>query len=139
MGSGVFNVAVSGLNAAQLGIQTTSHNIANASTTGYNRQRIEQATNTPLFTGAGFIGQGTNVETVSRVYSQFLTEQVLAAQSNVEEANAYLAQIEQIDNLLADPNAGLSPAMAVVFLEGFPGAAGQAGGAPMRRIWCIAA
>ena len=80
MGSGVFNVAVSGLNAAQLGIQTTSHNIANASTTGYNRQRIEQATNTPLFTGAGFIGQGTNVETVSRVYSQFLTEQVLAAQ-----------------------------------------------------------
>jgi flagellar hook-associated protein 1 FlgK len=115
MGSGVFNVAVSGLNAAQLGIQTTSHNIANASTTGYNRQRIEQATNTPLFTGAGFIGQGTNVETVSRVYSQFLTEQVLAAQSNVEEANAYLAQIEQIDNLLADPNAGLSPAMAEFF------------------------
>ena len=109
MGSGVFNVAVSGLNAAQLGIQTTSHNISNVSTTGYNRQRIEQTTNTPIFTGAGFIGQGTSVETVNRVYSKYLTEQVLAAQSNVDEADAYLEQIQQIDNLLADPNAGLSP------------------------------
>ena len=115
MGSGVFNVAVSGLNAAQLGIQTTSHNISNVSTTGYNRQRIEQTTNTPIFTGAGFIGQGTSVETVNRVYSKYLTEQVLAAQSNVDEADAYLEQIQQIDNLLADPNAGLSPAMAEFF------------------------
>ncbi len=61
---GIFNVAVSGLNAAQVGILTTSHNISNASTEGYNRQRIVQTTNTPMFTGAGFIGQGTSVETV---------------------------------------------------------------------------
>lgn len=115
MASGIFNVAVSGLNAAQLGIQTTSHNIANASTEGYNRQRIDQTTSTPVFTGAGFIGQGTSVQTVQRVYSQYLTQQALGSQTNVAELDSYLTQLKQIDNLLADPNAGLSPALADFF------------------------
>jgi flagellar hook-associated protein 1 len=111
----IFNVAVSGLNAAQVGILTTSHNISNASTDGYNRQQIIQTTNTPMFTGAGFIGQGTNVETVRRVYSQQLSEQVLSASTGAAEMDSYLSQISQIDNLLADPNAGLSPALSSFF------------------------
>ncbi|MDP2170278.1 MAG: flagellar hook-associated protein FlgK [Rhodocyclaceae bacterium] len=115
MASGIFNVAISGLNAAQTGVLTTSHNIANASTTGYSRQQIVQTTNTPQFTGAGFIGKGTNVETIQRVYNQFLTGQVLSAQTGAAQMDSYLAQIRQIDNLLADPNAGLSPALADFF------------------------
>lgn len=112
---GIFNVAVSGLNAAQVGILTTSHNISNASTDGYNRQQIVQTTNTPVFSGAGFIGQGTNVDTIRRVYSQQLNEQVLSAKTGVAEMDSYLSQIGQIDNLLADPSAGLSPAMSAFF------------------------
>lgn len=115
MASGIFNVAVSGLNVAQAGVLTTGHNIANASTPGYSRQQIVQTTNTPQFTGAGFIGKGANVESIQRVYNQFLTSQVLSAQSGAAEMDSYLAQIRQIDNLLADPSAGLSPAMADFF------------------------
>ena len=111
----IFNVAVSGLNAAQVGIQTTSHNISNASTAGYNRQQIIQTTNIPMFTGAGFIGQGTSVETVRRVYSQQLSEQVRSASTGAAEMDSYLSQISQIDNLLADPDAGLSPALSSFF------------------------
>ncbi|MDP1652690.1 MAG: flagellar hook-associated protein FlgK [Rhodocyclaceae bacterium] len=112
---GIFNVAVSGLNAAQVGILTTSHNIANASTAGYNRQQIIQTSNTPMFTGAGFLGQGTSVETIRRVYNQQLNEQVQSARTGVAEMDSYLSQIAQIDNLLADPSAGLSPAMSGFF------------------------
>lgn len=112
---GIFNVAVSGLNAAQVGILTTSHNISNVSTDGYHRQQIVQTTNAPMFTGAGFIGQGTNIDTVRRVYSQQLSEQVLSAQTGMAEMDGYLNQIRQIDNLLADPAAGLSPAMSAFF------------------------
>jgi flagellar hook-associated protein 1 FlgK len=112
---GIFNVAVTGLNAAQVGILTTSHNIANASTDGYNRQQIIQSTNTPMFTGSGYIGQGTNVLTVRRVYNQQLSEQVLAASTGAAEMDSYLSQIGQIDNLLADSSAGLSPALSSFF------------------------
>ena len=112
---GIFNVGVSGLGAAQAGILTTSHNIANASTPGYSRQLIQQTTNTPMFSGSGYLGQGTNVETIRRVYSQQLTEQVLSAQTGAAEMDSYLSQISQISNLLADPDAGLSPAMTDFF------------------------
>ena len=42
MGSGIYSIGVSSLQNAQLGLATTSHNIANANTEGYNRQRIIQ-------------------------------------------------------------------------------------------------
>lgn len=112
---GILNVGITGLNAAQMGILTTSHNIANASTTGYNRQQIVQTTNTPVFTGAGYLGQGTNVETIRRLYSKFQSEQLQAAQSGAAEMDSYLTQINQIDNMLADTSAGLSPALSSFF------------------------
>ncbi len=115
MGSGIFNVGISGLNAAQAGVLTTGHNIANAATPGFSRQTVFQTTRTPVFTGAGFIGQGTDVQTVQRIYNRFLSGQVLSAQAGAAEMDSYLAQIKQIDNLLADPNAGLSPALADFF------------------------
>lgn len=111
----IFDIGVSGLNAAQAGLLTTSHNISNVSTPGYNRQVIVQSTNTPTFTGAGFIGQGTEVQTVKRIYDQFLGSQLLSAQAGAAEMDSYSAQISQIDNLLADNNAGLSPAFSTFF------------------------
>lgn len=112
---GIFSVGVSGLGAAQAGILTASHNISNASTPGYSRQEIVQGTNIPLLTGAGFQGQGTHVQTVKRIYDEFLGRQVLSAEASATEMDSYLSQIKQIDNLLADPNAGLSPALAAFF------------------------
>jgi flagellar hook-associated protein 1 FlgK len=108
-------IGVSGLNAASIGLATTSHNIANASTPGYNRQVVVQATNIPVLTGSGFIGQGTNVETVKRVYDQYLSQQVLTAQTGASEMDGYYQQISQIDNILGDPSAGLSSAVSGFF------------------------
>lgn len=128
----IFTIGVSGLNAAQAGMLTTSHNISNASTPGYNRQTIVQGTNVPTFTGAGFIGQGTHVETVKRIYDQFLSGQVLGAEAGAAEMDSYLAQIKQIDNLLADENAGLSPALAA-FFKGVQDVAANPASIPARQ------
>ncbi|MBL8477950.1 MAG: flagellar hook-associated protein FlgK [Sterolibacteriaceae bacterium] len=111
----IFGIGVSGLSAAQAGLLTTSHNISNAATPGYSRQVIVQGTNSHLFTGAGFLGQGAHVETVRRVYDEFLGRQVLNAEMGAAEMESYSAQISQIDNLLADPAAGLSSALASFF------------------------
>jgi len=112
---GIFSVGITGLNAAQVGLTTTGHNISNASTPGYNRQLIVQGTNVSLFTGAGFVGQGTHVQTVKRVYDEFLGRQMLGAETVAAEMDGYLKEIRQIDNLFADPNSGLSPALADFF------------------------
>lgn len=115
MASSIFNIGVSGLNAAQAGMATTQHNIVNANTPGYSRQQVVQAANLAQFTGAGYIGQGTNVSGVKRVYNDFLNTQVLQGQAQASQLSTYLSQVTQIDNVLADPAAGLSPALQDFF------------------------
>lgn len=115
MSTGIFSIGVSGLTAAQLGLLATEHNVVNASTPGYTRQRTVQATNVAVNTGAGAIGQGVHVQTIERMYDKFLTGQVNSAQTQVSELDTYYSQIKQIDSMLADPNAGLSPALQDFF------------------------
>jgi flagellar hook-associated protein 1 FlgK len=134
----VFSIGVSGLNAAQAGMLTTSHNIANASTTGYNRQQIVQGANMPMFSGEGYVGQGTHVQTVMRIYDQFLGRQVMSAEAGAAEMDAYRAQISQIDNLLADSSAGLSPALAA-FFKGVQDVAANPASIPGRQSMLSAA
>ena len=111
----ILGIGISGLNAAQVGLLTTGNNISNASTPGYNRQQIIQSANTPLVSGAGFIGQGTNVSSVSRIYNSFLSSQLMASQSTAAALSTFSAQIGQIDNMLANNTTGLSPAMQQFF------------------------
>lgn len=115
MSTGIFSIGVSGLAAAQLGLLTTEHNVVNANTPGYSRQATVQATNVPINTGSGAIGQGVHVQTIKRMYDQFLTGQVNSAQTQVSGLEAYYSQINQIDIMLADPEAGLSPALQDFF------------------------
>jgi len=112
---GLISIAMTGINAAQAGLLTTSNNIANLSTEGYTRQRTVQASNITVMTGAGGIGQGTHVVTIERMYSQALTKQVLSAQTSVSSLDTYHEQISQIDNMLADADAGLTPVIQEFF------------------------
>lgn len=115
MGDGIFGISISGMRAAQIGLATTGHNITNVSTPGFHRQELIQSANTPLRTGSGYIGQGVNVDTVRRAYSAYLDNQVNAAQTGSSYLDTYYAEISQINNMLADPLAGLSPALQGFF------------------------
>lgn len=115
MGSGLFGSALSGMSAAQLGLSTTEHNIANAGTPGFSRQVVEVTSQNPQSSGAGFIGQGVNVAGVKRIYDQFISTQLLQEQSQASYLTTYHTALRQIDNLIADPAAGASPAMQQLF------------------------
>jgi flagellar hook-associated protein 1 FlgK len=114
-GGGIFSIGLSGLNAAQAGLTTTSHNIANVGTEGYRRQTAILDNRLPRFTGAGFFGQGVDVSSVRRSYSEFLNQQVLAAETQQSYLDAFASQASQIDALLADAQTGLSPALQDFF------------------------
>lgn len=115
MSSGLFNVALSGLYAAQAGLLTTGNNISNASTSGYSRQQIVQSTSGSVYSGSGFVGTGTTVSTIKRVYNQYLSTELLSAQTGAASAASYKSEIDQIDNLLGDSSAGLSSALTDFF------------------------
>jgi flagellar hook-associated protein 1 FlgK len=114
MSSGIFGIGISALQTAQLGLATTGHNISNANTEGYNRQRIIQAANLTTASGAGYVGTGVHVSTIDRIYDSFLAKQVANAQTSVSALEAYSSVLGELNMLLADKDAGLGAAM-----EGF--------------------
>lgn len=111
----LLSIGKSGLFAAQAALSTTGHNITNANVAGYSRQAVVQATTTAMQTSGGFIGTGTQIAQVKRYSDEFLNAQVRTAQAQTSGLEAYQAQINQIDNLLADSTSGLSPALQDFF------------------------
>lgn len=111
----ILSTTNSALNAAQQGLATTAHNIANAKTPGYTRQVLLQASISGQNEGGGFIGKGTEVVTVRRVYNEYLGAQVRTAQTKQNQLSSHYAQASRINNLLADPTSGLSPVLQDFF------------------------
>lgn len=115
MGTSILGIGQSALAAAQLGIATSGHNIANANTPGYSRQILLQSAAAAQNDGGSFIGQGTKVGDVKRIYNQFIAQQVNSTQSSKNAASTYLEQISQISNLVSDQTVGISPVMQEFF------------------------
>jgi len=112
---GLFGIGVSGLLTAQQQLSTTGHNISNVNTEGYARQRTEQATLNPSFSGAGYIGNGVQTETTVRFYDEFLEDQIRTSNSQLGKFDRYNNLAAQVDNILANPDAGLTPTMESYF------------------------
>ena len=115
MTSNLLAIGKSGLLAAQVGLSTTGHNITNVNSPGFNRQTVQQQTANANYAGYGYVGTGTEVSQIKRQYDSFVSVQVNAAQSSTSSLDSYYTQISQIDNLLADSTAGLSPSLQDFF------------------------
>ena len=101
-------------------IATTGHNIANANTEGYSRQRVHQATNTPRAGGGSnqFIGSGAHISRVERLNDEYIEKQIRNASRDVsfmEEKDIILKQTEDIFNEMGGD--GLNRLMAKFFNE----------------------
>ncbi|GHC33619.1 flagellar hook-associated protein 1 [Kushneria pakistanensis] len=115
MSGSLMGTALSGLRAAQIGLNTTSNNIANVNTQGYNRQITELTESKGTNTGGLFSGSGVSVTGVQRQYQQYLSTQLNEANSELGASKSHLAQMSQIDNLLGDGDAGLNKQMQSFF------------------------
>lgn len=103
----MFSIGLSGLNAAQNALNTTSNNISNVYTPGYNREItvLNESRN----------NAGVRVADIERQFNTFVAAQLNNAKSQSTALETYNTQISQIDNLLADREAGLSPLMQNFF------------------------
>jgi flagellar hook-associated protein 1 len=107
----LLSTGVSGLRAFQRALDTTGHNIANASTPGYSRQRVELATRIPDRLGSYFLGSGVDVRTVERVYDSLLTGQLRGATSTLARLDTYASKASTLNSLFSDSTTGISAAM----------------------------
>ena len=105
---GIVQNALTGLLAAQRSLQTTSNNIANASTEGYSRQRVVQVQGPVIGSGNLQFGSGTQIIGIERFYDQLLQGQLTDArtgQSKSQIVNQYALRLE---GYLGDPATGIA-------------------------------
>ncbi|MFO8042558.1 MAG: flagellar hook-associated protein FlgK [Alkalispirochaeta sp.] len=101
-----------GILAHQQALQTTGHNLTNASTEGYSRQRVQLQATLPLYRPqlnrperAGQVGQGVEVARIERVRDELLDGRIITAsgdQSYWETRDRYILQMEQVYNEVGD-------------------------------------
>jgi flagellar hook-associated protein 1 len=111
----LFGIGLSGLKASQTNLSVTGQNISNVNTPGYSRQTAVQAARDPSFTGAGYIGNGTSVVDVQRVYNEFLTNQVRSSTAINSEVTAFQTQMEELNTLLSGTATGITPGLQNFF------------------------
>lgn len=96
----LYQTGVSGLLASQQQLATTGHNISNVNTEGYTRQRAEQNSALGLYNGGNYIGGGTYVQDITRIYDQFSYKEQLLNTSNLSNADALNGSLNQLDEIM---------------------------------------
>lgn len=116
---GSLNTSTSGLRAHQSALQTTSHNLANANTEGYARQRVKMSTSIPQsVAGVGQIGTGVQISEITRVSDEYVTRQLnngLSSLTQYEKKSDILGQLEVLFNEPSDT--GLAHQMSEFFVS----------------------
>lgn len=99
--SSLLDVGKRSLANSQTALQTIGHNIANKSTEGYSRQRVELVSNVPTNDGKLQIGNGARAGAITRTNNPWLEKQIQREQMNMgylEGRADSLGRVEQVYN-----------------------------------------
>jgi len=104
-------VSKRGLFAQQAALNTTSHNVANANTEGYSRQRINMVTTNGLpyvglqaGTEPGILGTGVRAENIQRLRDEFLDLQYRNESKRQGYWEARANTLERLEGILNEPS-----------------------------------
>ncbi len=111
----ILNTSLTGMLAFQRALEVTSHNIANANTPGYSRQVAEFSTRVGTGGGNTYVGGGTQISQVRRIYDSLLGEQLQTATTAQARFSALDDLAGRIDSLLADADTGLNDGLQALF------------------------
>lgn len=106
-----FTIATRGLNVQQGAINTTSHNIANANTTGYSRQRAVAETTRPFggmskfdTTGVGQVGTGAEITSIQRIRDYFIDYQVRSESGTSGYYTQSSNTLSKVEDVFGEPS-----------------------------------
>lgn len=106
-----FTTAKRGLNVQQGAINTTSHNIANANTIGYSRQRAVSQTTSPLggtsrfdSTSVGQVGTGAEITSIMRIRDSFIDYQVRSETGTSGYYTSKSDTLSKVEDIFGEPS-----------------------------------
>lgn len=118
MSFALLNIGTAALTANSSVLSTVGHNISNANTPGYSKQTVNLSSVPGAFSGAGFFGQGVAVESVTRAYNAYLTQEVRQSGSLAAADQTRSDQLNQLQQLFPTDNSNVG-ALAQQMLNDF--------------------
>lgn len=104
----MINIGYSGASTAQVELNVTAQNTANAMTTGYTRQVAEISTIGASGGSPNSAGNGVQVDSIRRVSNQYQVNQVWYAASDYGYYSTQQGYLTQLEAVLSDDNSSLS-------------------------------
>lgn len=104
MSNELLGIGRTGLSAAKRNMSTSGHNISNANTEGFSRQRAELQTNLPIGEGNVVIGRGVDVKSVRRVHDELLEKRYRNSHSDLSFNTERSLQLEQMEDIFNEVN-----------------------------------
>ena len=100
--TGMLSSGTSALLAFQRALGTVSHNVANASTPGYSRQRVELASRPAQPEGGSWVGQGVQVAALQRLADGLVFARQVDSSGELGRLTQLSALSSRVDTLLSD-------------------------------------
>ncbi|MEM5788740.1 MAG: hypothetical protein AAGU11_15630, partial [Syntrophobacteraceae bacterium] len=96
----------------QVQLQTASHNISNAESKGYARQKVILAANPANWSSGGWLGTGAGVVTVMQMRDQYIEQQLMRSISDESQYGGLASQLDTIQAVFSDDGStGISEAL----------------------------
>lgn len=95
-------VGYTALNAAQIGISTTGHNIANAETEGYTRQRVVSTAAHAIPLAAGNLGNGVEILDIKRIFDNFVFDRYSDVSADKEYSDFEKQTLQQLSTFFPE-------------------------------------
>lgn len=107
--SSILSNAATGLRAQQAALNVVSHNVANAATPGYARQRVVLSSNPALYTADGAFGTGVSVVDVAQIRDTLLDANFRSESAGASEQQTRTDMLTRVETVLGEPgDSGLS-------------------------------
>jgi flagellar hook-associated protein 1 FlgK len=113
--SNLISIGLSGLASSQAALATTGNNITNVATAGYSRQSVTNTASNLQNIGVGYLGTGTTISDVRRIYNSFMDTQLQTSTALSADATAYSTQTGAVDTLLSDSATGIGSVLSSFF------------------------
>ena len=97
------SIGLSALRAQQRALEVTSHNIANAATPGYSRQRTEQQAADPETVNPGQIGRGTTITAIRRINDSLVSERLRQAEGESGRLGQLASNLKIVQQAFNEP------------------------------------
>ncbi len=104
----ILSTGSSALIAFQRALATVSHNVANLKTPGYSRQQADFETRAPIFTGAGYIGTGTQISDIRRVSDDLANARLIDSSGELARLQQIASLSDRVDGLMSDKATGVT-------------------------------